>query len=474
VVSVAGVLSLAALLFFGRLDAPLLEPEESRYAEIPRQMLAADSWVVPVLHGQPYLDKPPLLYWLVMLSYQTFGVSAASARLVPALAAWLTVAAVYAWGRRASGPRVALFGALVLTLTPEFVYRGRMLTMNGLLGLWVTAAWACGHAALRGGQRPWLGWLAAGAATGLGVLTKGPVAVVLVVVPLAVLAALDRRSNRPRPRDAFAFALAADAAAGPWFLAVAGRDGGFVGYFFWKHHVERFVTPFDHEEPAWFYLPVLLLGMLPWTLLVPNLLRTAFRRGADRPAGLTAFLLAFGWCLVFFSLSGCKRAVYLLPALPPLALALGWQLDGLITRRPRAVIATAAMTFAVLLVGVHTFWPAYADKFSLQGPVLAAANFASPDPAVICYPRRWDSVSFYLKRDDVTAYPAERRAELIDTLAARPGTLLFVKSSHLDEVLRDLTPGLTFVPQVRHDWLTVGRVVYDGGHARRLPASDPR
>jgi 4-amino-4-deoxy-L-arabinose transferase-like glycosyltransferase len=453
------VLAAAALLLFSRPDAPLLEPEEARYAEIPRQMLAADSWVVPVLHGQPYLDKPPLLYWLVMLSYEAFGVSAAAARLVPAVAAWLTVAVVYAWGRLAAGRRVALFAALLLALTPDFVYRGRMLTTNGLLGLWVTVAWGCGHAALLGGRRPGLLWALAGLATGLGVLTKGPVAVVLVVVPLGAITLLDRRATRPRLRDGVAFAAAALAVAGPWFLAMAGRDPGFLHYFFWKHHVERFVTPFDHDEPVWFYLPGLLLGLLPWTLLVPDLLRAALRRGADRPAGLTAFLLAFGWCLLFFSLSGCKRAVYLLPALPPLALALGGSLSAWGRRHVGSSTTVIALTFVALFWWANTFWVfGYADRFSLRGPLWSVAAGGRP-PAVVCYPRRWDSVSFYLERDDVMAFSEDRRAEMVAVLAARPGAMLVVKTGHLDEVVRDLPPNVRFVEQFRHLSTSVGRVV---------------
>ncbi|HZT81402.1 MAG TPA: hypothetical protein VFA26_14325, partial [Gemmataceae bacterium] len=89
----------AALLFFGRLGTPLQEPQEARYAEIPRQMLASGSWLVPVLHGRPYLDKPPLLYWLVMGCYRLLGVHDWAARLVPGAAGFLTVCALAAWMR---------------------------------------------------------------------------------------------------------------------------------------------------------------------------------------------------------------------------------------------------------------------------------------------------------------------------------------------------------------------------------------
>src|SRR5258706_5649410 len=126
----------SGLLFFARLDAPLLEPQEARYAEIPRQMLAEHSWMTPILHGQPYLDKPPLLYWLVMLSYTVFGVHDWAARLVPGTAGVLTVLLVYLWGRRVAGERAGLWGAMILCLSARYVYLGRMLTFDTLLCLW--------------------------------------------------------------------------------------------------------------------------------------------------------------------------------------------------------------------------------------------------------------------------------------------------------------------------------------------------
>src|SRR5262249_14413049 len=110
----ATLVLVAALLFFTRLTCPLLEPDEARYAEIPRQMLAEGRLVVPVLHGQAYWDKPPLLYWLVMGSYRVFGVHDWAARLVPCGAAFLCVLLTYGWGRRSLGPRAGLAGALVL------------------------------------------------------------------------------------------------------------------------------------------------------------------------------------------------------------------------------------------------------------------------------------------------------------------------------------------------------------------------
>ncbi len=325
----------AILLFFLQLRAPLLEPQEPRYAEIPRQMLAEGRLLVPVLHGEPYLDKPPLLYWLVMGSYSIFGVHDWAARLIPGIAGALTVLLTYLWGRRVVGERVGLCGALLLCLSAGFVYRQRMLNMDSLLCLWVTAALAASHTALMDRSRLRRGWwLAAAIACGLGLLTKGPVALVLILAPLGLFLFLDRRRAETTPRDWPQFVGLSTALAAPWYVAVALREPDFAYSFFWRHHIERFLMPFDHEKPAWFYLPGLLAGMLPWTLLLPGFVRYLARRplraAQRRPPALGFFLLASLLCIFFFSASGCKRPAYILPALPPLALALGCYVNVLV------------------------------------------------------------------------------------------------------------------------------------------------
>jgi len=229
---------------------------------------------------------------------------------------------------------------------------------------------------------------------------------------------------------------------------------------------------------------------------------------------------------VFFSLSGSKRPGYILPALPPLALALGCYLNVILPRerlrslggmlvRHRSLLAHQALqaililgggasvagmlaglvdvglgclftgasvlgllllyrrrqprtaswalcsvaTFALLLAGVHQFLPAYHRRFSLRGQVRPlAALTQDPKVAIACYPRRWDSVSFYLRRDDVQVYTPDLRDRLIADLRGQPETLLFVKSQHLSELLSELPDSLEFVPHGRRGTLTAGWV----------------
>ena len=526
----------AAALFFARLDAPLLEPQEARYAEIPRQMLertGPTGWLTPVLHGQPYYDKPPLLYWLVMLSYDAFGVHDWAARLVPGTAGCLTVLLAFFWGRRLAGERAALAGGLVLCLSARFVYLGRMLTFDTLLCLLVTAALAAAHRALQNRarvvHRGW--WLLSGLACGLGLLAKGPVAVVLVAVPVRAWTALDSRAARPGLRGWALFLAAAAAVAAPWYGFMILSYPDFLTHFFWRHNFLRYAAPFDHVEPLWFYLPGVFLGMLPWTLLLPGLWRflvwRSRRVAARRSPALGFFLLSGLWGLLFFSLAGCKRAVYILPALPPLALALGCTLDALLPRwrgepgriweaflQPRAgglarratvlilgvgcgagllgVVAgllpplhglapaagalaacgllwgsgkraswghCAAATFALLFIGVQVGLPAYNDRFALRDSVMAyREECAGGGVPVACYPRGWESVSFYLRRR-VRIYPQAQKGRLFADLHRQRRTLLFVRSGRdLEDLLRELPETVEFAPERHNVGVVIGWV----------------
>jgi dolichol-phosphate mannosyltransferase len=507
---------IAAFLCFCRLHSPLLEPEEARYAEIPRQMLAADRWLVPTLHGQDYLDKPPLFYWLVMGSYSLFGVHDWAARLAAGLIAWLTIAVTALWGRRTLGPRAGLCAAMVLALTPEFIYRGRMVTPNGLLALLTTLALAAGHIARLNPRLHRCWWLLAGFAAGLAFLTKGPVALALVVPPLAVVGWLDRRLA-PVGRWWFAFLGAAFLVTAPWFSAVAIRCPEFLGYFFWFHNVVRFAAPFDHAKPIWTYLPQLALGLLPWAVLVLPLIAWLRRPHAHRSGALGFALVAFVSGLVFFSLSGSKRPVYLVPLVPPLALVFGCTLDRLLPRvapawswmvQHRSAIAwrVAVMgLFAVIALGgaalaanvskaeraiapiivalfvlgwlirrerkanwlsagavalglvalaAHDLLPGYARRFSLK-------RAAQTDPAisaVYCYPQPFDAVSFY-RQEPIRSFGADNRGRLIGELQHAGPALLFVKTSHLNDVLADLPPTLKFETVLDEAGVTAGRIV---------------
>ena len=217
---------LAALMMFGNLSYPFLEPDESRYAQIALEMVQTGDYIVPRLLGEPYLDKPPLLYWATAGSFKLFGTSELAARIPTAVAALLTVLATFLLGSRFLGSRVAYIAAIMLFLCLGFVLSGRFLIMDGLLTLFTTICLLASYLAIRGKSVRLHWWLTAAVACGLGVMTKGPVALVLTLPPLVAFQWLQRVSLI-RLRHWCAFAAINLAITLPWFVAIASQQGEF-------------------------------------------------------------------------------------------------------------------------------------------------------------------------------------------------------------------------------------------------------
>lgn len=431
------LVALPALLLYPCMQFHLLDPDEGRYAEIPREMLARGEWIVPHLQGEPYLDKPPLLYWLVMLSYSIFGVHEWAARLIPALAVHGTILTTYLFGRFRLGERVAFRGALLLSLAPGLIGMGRLLTMDSLLTLWVTLGLMAGWGA-RGASRSH--WILCAIACGLGVLTKGPVAIVLVIAPLVIFRWLHSEPQRS-VRDWLAFAAVILAINLPWYVAIALRRPEFGLYFFFQHNLQRFLAPFDHLEPVWYYLPIVLGGLLPGTFLLWRWTREMLSGdsaiAARRSPELGFVLLAGGWCVLFFTLSGSKLPTYVMPAFPMLCLALGNQ------SLPKVMIG---VWLALLLAVSSVVLPWYAEQRSPMGAPAAEVRSACGDPAVTvcCYPRSCDSAGFYLQRDDLKSTRSKFVHLLIADLLTRERTVVLFTHRHSYELLKEsLPPDLT-------------------------------
>jgi 4-amino-4-deoxy-L-arabinose transferase-like glycosyltransferase len=388
--------ALAGFLLFPD-NRPLLDPDEGRQAEVPREMLAHQDLLVPRVLGAPYYEKPPLQYWLTAGVYGVAGVHAWTARLVPAVAAWLTVLLAFAWGRRAVGPRPAFLGALVLCLSMGFISLGRTVVLDSLLTLWVTASWYTGFLAVARPPLRWRWWLPAAAACGLAVLTKGPVGLVLVVPPVWAFQCLTQPAARPRLGPWAAFIGLAVAVAAPWYALMALRDHDYLVQFFWRANLVRFVRPFDHTQPWWFYFPVLFLATFPWSLLWPALGYFLASR-QPRLMVLRTAALGFGsltvvWCVLFFSASGCKSPPYLAPALPPLSLLLGACVEAVLfrpgaSRHPFWRFARRTLprrtTLAVLAVSVGCYLATAVLGWQKWGWVLGQVGLTAALAAAWC------------------------------------------------------------------------------------------
>ena len=349
--ALAALLALATLAIYlhGAAGFALADPDESRYAELAREMLERGDWLTPHLNYTKYFEKPPLVYWATALSFAAFGQSDLAARLPSLLAGLATLLLTAALARRLYGGATALLACAMLAGGPLFGFLSIVLTLDMSLTLFMTAAmFAVWRAWSGGGDRRWV--RTAYAATALAILVKGPVAAVLVggATALFLLSHGGWRALRPW-FDWRGLALASLIAL-PWFLLVGWVNPGFWDFFILDQHLHRYTDSKEHGEPIWFFAPVVLAALAPWTFALafdPALLRGRLDPRAWAPATRFLFLWA-AVILVFFSLSISKLATYALPALPPLAILGARTLLLGIERGRSAGLARAAW---LLLVG---------------------------------------------------------------------------------------------------------------------------
>jgi 4-amino-4-deoxy-L-arabinose transferase-like glycosyltransferase len=457
------LLLVSGAILYPCLSFYLFEPDEGRYAEIPREMLARGEWIVPYLQGEPYLDKPPLMYWLVMGSFRIFGEHDWSARLIPAMAIQGCILIAYLFGRRSLGERAAFWGALALSLAPGFVSVGRLLVLDGLLAFCVTLSIFTAFEAVRGDHFRWGWWLVSAIACGLGILTKGPIALLLLAPPLFAHQWLTQSSTVIGWRRWMIYAAVIMAVVLPWYLMMMLRVPTFARYFFWEQNVVRFFSPFDHQRPVWFYGPVLLLGLLPGSLLAIPFARFLLsgneREASIRSPALGFMLLAGGWCLLFFTLSGCKLPTYILPAFPFLALSLGVYFVQSRWIRSRGTWGTIGLSLTIMAAGHYLLIPWYAHFRSPMRHANQVETLCSDSQTpVVCYPRNCDSVAFYLGRDDLHAYRSKETHLLVGFLQHRPGTVILFAHRHslkgFQQALESMSPDLhlTHITPLGESW----------------------
>jgi 4-amino-4-deoxy-L-arabinose transferase-like glycosyltransferase len=320
------------LFFFGLAYFGLLGADEPRYAQVAREMLARHDWITPTLGGRPWLEKPSLYYWQAMLAYAVFGVSDWAGRLPSAADASLMVVAVYLFFRRFR-PGFHLDGALMTASAAGVIGFARAASMDMPLAATFTIA-----------MLAWFAWHETSAKSylaafyvflALATLAKGPLAPLLAAVIVVVFAIAKGELSLLRKTLWVPGLLLFCGVALPWHIAVQARNPEFFHVFILQHNFGRFgANLYHHKQPFWYYVPVVLLALVPWTVfIVTALLETVrgwwpergrqFSRDSFRSDPLSAFLVI--WLvvpIVFFTFSQSKLPGYILPAIPPATLLL--------------------------------------------------------------------------------------------------------------------------------------------------------
>lgn len=332
------IAGLCALFFFYRLGAmALIGPDEPRYAQVAREMLARHDPITPTIGGRPWLEKPALTYWLMALSMRIFGVNEFAARFPSALLATLLAFLIYGVGRRVHSPRYGVFVACCFIATPMSFGFARGATTDMPLSATLSAGLCLLFLALEETIPRTRSRLFASACLcfGLAVLAKGLIGIFFPTVIALSYLAFRRRVAMPRELGLVRGGLVLFLVCASWYGPMLVRHGWrFVDEFFVQHHFERYMTErFRHPGPIYYYLPVLLVGSFPWTpLLISTCVRLfTERRGRDQGESPRSVenqalerLVIFAalwtvWPLLFFSLSQSKLPGYVLPIFPATA-----------------------------------------------------------------------------------------------------------------------------------------------------------
>lgn len=345
----------ALFLIAGAGLRPLSLPDEGRYVDVAWEMLNSGNWLVPTLDGMPFFHKPPLFYWITAAAFKLFGAYAWAGRLASTLSAIAIMVAMHAFVRRHRDAATANLTAVILTTQPFFFGAAQFANLDMLVASMISLTVLCAADASiaiqenRHYKRP---LTAAYVFAALGVLAKGLIGFLLPAIIILVWLALKKKTaiffrllNLPLMG---LFLLI----AGSWFVAMQREFPEFIDYFFVYHHFRRFTeSGFNNQLPFWFYVPLLLLLTLPWSLWCAGFIRQLrFWRQKDANGLQMLMLLWILVIIVFFSLPKSKLAGYILPALAPFTFLLADSIRQRLHTSPQA--NTEAWLGASIVMGM--------------------------------------------------------------------------------------------------------------------------
>ncbi len=386
--------------FLGRY--PLMEPDEGRYSEIPREMLERGDFITPLLNYVKYFEKPPLLYWMNSLSFALFGQNEFAARLPCALCGLLVILFTYWMGRKLFDRRTGLYAAVIIGSSLGFASQTRITITDIPLTLFLTVSLGSFILAVRSdGREKSRYYYLSYAAAAFAVLAKGLIGILFPGAIIFLFMLLRKRWSVLREMRLVTGLGLFLVIAAPWFILVSMRNPEFARFFFIHEHFERFLTKVHGRyQPLWYFIPVLAGIMLPWAVFVPAALRDAWRK-RQGDAGETLTYLAT-WAIfifLFFSKSNSKLIPYILPVVPPLALitaaAFREKLDS--GRRLQVALAVVLGSMLVQIVATHLVYRKLAESKTARPLALKVKELAAVDDIVAsyCYDQ---TLPFYAKR----------------------------------------------------------------------------
>lgn len=360
-----------SILYFVWLGSyPFFTPDEGRYSEVAREMLASGDFITPRVNGVAFLDKPVLYYWLQAAAMYLFGVHEWSVRFFPAVYGIVGCLSIYLAGRRLFSRQTGIISAIILALSPLYFgashYANLDLEIAVLISMSLLAFLTAAQS--EGRTRSTL-FIIAYVFAGLGFLTKGMMAIAFPVMIGGLWILLLSRWKMLLQMRLITGIVIIAAITLPWFILVQRANPEFLHFFFVTQQVTRFLSTaeFNNKAPVWFYVPVILAGFIPWTAFIiqagARYIKDCWQSRQQHAAELF-LLLWIAIIFIFFSIPHSKTVSYILPIFPPLALMIGkyladtWSLHV----RPRGIwlgimiIMIMNLVVAALVFALPYFW----------------------------------------------------------------------------------------------------------------------
>lgn len=352
---------LCAVLWFSSLGVrELLHPDEGRYSEISREMVVTRDFVTPHLNGLKYFEKPPLQYWMTAAAFSALGQSEFAARLWVGICGFLSLILIWVTARRLWDQESADYAAISAAGMFWLIALSHVVTLDMGVSFFLTATLCSFMLAHQADATPkekryWM-WAAWAAIAG-SLLSKGLIGVVIPGAVLVLYCAITRQWALLKKMEWGPGLLIFSILGLPWHFLVAARNPEWAQFYLIHEHFVRFLTTEHHRQGAWYYfIPILLGGLVPWTSLVPGAVSNHWHNKSTSFGPEKLLLVWVSFIFVFFSVSGSKLPGYILPIFPAMALLLGPYLKSITAEKLRPHV-----------IGLITLWM-----------IVAAGSFVLP------------------------------------------------------------------------------------------------